>query len=148
MSRKSKVKFVYLTTPLDHIDFYFIIRYWTSNNFIWSFWHIVLEETRCRHIGYSFTIGSKESCICASHSQDSTNQGLCWTSYGSLVSASGLHLPNEPCGALSRGLESVSGLKILPCLNWDPNPVPTSLMTDGLDHCATKAGTSSTDSLD
>ena len=31
--------------------------------------------------------------------------------------------------ALTRGLESVSGLKI-PCLDWGPNPVPTSLETN------------------
>ena len=42
------------------------------------------------------------------------------------------HLPIEPCGALTQRMVSVSGLKILPCLDWDPNPVPISLMTDGL----------------
>ena len=47
-----------------------------------------------------------------------------------------------PYGALTQGLESVSGL-IIPCLDWDPNPVPTSLMIEGLDNCATVAGHSS-----
>ena len=87
-----------------------------------------------KHMDTLFTIGSKWSFICASHRQDSTNHGLCWTSYGSLVGASGLYLPIEPCGALTQGLESVSGLKIpcleIPCLDWDANPVPTSLMAD------------------
>ena len=40
-----------LMTSLEHIDFH-IIGYWTSG--IWSLWHISLEETRHRHIGYSF----------------------------------------------------------------------------------------------
>ena len=31
-----------LTTPLEHIDFYLIIGYWTS--FIWSRWHTFLER--------------------------------------------------------------------------------------------------------
>ena len=44
--------------------------------------------------------------------------------------------------SLTQGLESVSGLKILPCLDWDSNPVPTSLITDCLDLYATEAGNS------
>ena len=46
-----------LTILLQHIDFY-IISYWTSS--IWSLWHISLEETRCRHIGYSFQKAARD----------------------------------------------------------------------------------------
>ena len=46
-----KESLFYLIMPLEHIDFH-IIGYWTTN--IWSLRHISLEETGCRHIGYSF----------------------------------------------------------------------------------------------
>ena len=48
---EKKVKFVLFNDAYKDIDFH-IIGYWMSN--IWSVWHISLEETRCRHIGYSF----------------------------------------------------------------------------------------------
>ena len=49
--KKEKESLFCLTTPLEHIDFH-IINYWTSS--LWSWWHISLEETHCRHISYSF----------------------------------------------------------------------------------------------
>ena len=40
---------------------------------------IVSEETRCRHIGYSFRFAARVLLYALSHRQDSTYHGLCYT---------------------------------------------------------------------
>ena len=44
------------------------------------------EETRCRHMGYSFRLASRAILYASSHRQDSTYHGLCYTSRGALGS--------------------------------------------------------------
>ena len=40
------------------------------------------EETRCRHIGYSFRLAARVLLYASSHRQDNTYHGLCYTSRG------------------------------------------------------------------
>ena len=44
----------------------------------------VREETRCRHMGYSFRLTSRVLLHAPSHKQDSTYNDLCYTSRGTL----------------------------------------------------------------
>ena len=46
---------------------------------------IVREETRCRHIGYSFRLVARVLLYASSNRQDSTYHGLCYTSRGALA---------------------------------------------------------------
>ena len=46
---------------------------------------IVREETRCRHMGYSFRLTARVLLYVPSHRQDSTYHGLCYTSRGTLA---------------------------------------------------------------
>ena len=43
------------------------------------------EETRCRHIGYSFRLAARVILYAPSHRQDSIYHGLCYTSRGELA---------------------------------------------------------------
>ena len=43
------------------------------------------EETRCRHMGYSFRLTARVLLYAPSHRQDSTYHSLCYTSRGSLA---------------------------------------------------------------
>ena len=59
-----------------------------STNFIYR--HLVKdhsewEETRCRHIGYSFQLAARDLLYAPSNRQDSTYHGLCYTSCGTLA---------------------------------------------------------------
>ena len=46
---------------------------------------IVREETRCRHIGYSFRLTARVLLYAPSHRQVSTYHGLCYISRGALA---------------------------------------------------------------
>ena len=46
---------------------------------------IVIKETRCRHIGYSFRLATRVLLYAPSHRQDNTYHGLCYTSRGALA---------------------------------------------------------------
>ena len=46
---------------------------------------IVKEETRCRHMGYSFRLTARVLLYAPSHRQDSTYHGLRYTSHGALA---------------------------------------------------------------
>jgi hypothetical protein len=48
--------------PQEHIDFYLIISYWTSN--IWSFWHMSFKGNQLPPHRLLFPISSKGSFIC------------------------------------------------------------------------------------
>ena len=63
----------YLTTHSTH----FIYGYMASDIWLRTIL-IVRKETRCRHIGYSYR-------LTASHRQDNTYHGLCYTSRGALA---------------------------------------------------------------
>ena len=43
------------------------------------------EETRCRHMGYSFRLTARVLLYAPSHKQDNTYHGLCYTSRGALA---------------------------------------------------------------
>ena len=43
------------------------------------------EETRCRHIGYSYRLAARVLLYESSHRQDNTHHGLCYTSHGALA---------------------------------------------------------------
>ena len=51
--------------------------YWTTQ--------IRSEETRCRHMGYSFRLASRFLLYASSHRQDTTYHSLCYTSRGALA---------------------------------------------------------------
>ena len=46
---------------------------------------IVIKETRCRHIGYSFRLTARVLLYAPSHRQDNTYHGLCYTSRGKFL---------------------------------------------------------------
>ena len=46
---------------------------------------IVRNETRCRHIGYSYRLAARVLLYAPSHRQDNTYHGLCYTSRGALA---------------------------------------------------------------
>ena len=73
-------KCFYLTTHSTH----FIYGYMASDIWLRTIL-IVREETRCRHIGYSFRLAAKILLYAPSHRQDSTCHGLCYTSRGALA---------------------------------------------------------------
>ena len=49
------------------------------------------EETRCRHIGYSFRLAARVLLYASSHRQDNTYHGLCYTSRGALAGTRSSH---------------------------------------------------------
>ena len=58
---------------------------------------IVREETRCRHIGYSFRLATKVLLYAPSHRQDSTYHGFCYTSRGALAGTRNSSFGSTPC---------------------------------------------------
>ena len=75
-----KKEMFYLTTHSTH----FIYGYMVSD--IWyRTTHIAREETRCRHIGYSFRFAASDLLHGSPHRQDNTYHGLCYTSRGALA---------------------------------------------------------------
>ena len=68
----------YLTTLSTH----FIYGYVASD--IWTI-EMAREETRCRHIGYSFRLTARVLLYASSHRHDNTYHGLCYTSRGALA---------------------------------------------------------------
>ena len=46
---------------------------------------IAKEETRCRHMGYSFRLTARVLLYAPSHKQDNTYHSLCYTSCGALA---------------------------------------------------------------
>ena len=69
----------YLTTHSTH----FIYGYITSDTW-YRTTQIAREESRCRHMGYTFRLSARV-LLYASHIQDNTYHGLCYTSRGSLA---------------------------------------------------------------
>ena len=70
----------YLTTHSTH----FIYDYMASDIWLRTIL-IVSEETRCRHMGYSFRLAARLVLYAPSHRQDSTYHGICYTSRGALA---------------------------------------------------------------
>ena len=71
----------YLTTHSTHFLFY---GYVASDIWLRTIL-IVREETRCRHMGYSFRLTARVLLYAPSHIQDSTYHSLCYTSRGALA---------------------------------------------------------------
>ena len=46
---------------------------------------IAREETRCRHMGYSFRLAARVLLLTSSHRHDNTYHGLCYASRGTLA---------------------------------------------------------------
>ena len=70
----------YLTTHSTH----FIYGYMASDIWLRTIL-IVRKETRCRHICYSFRLAARVILCAASHRQDNTYHGLCYTRRGALA---------------------------------------------------------------
>ena len=70
----------YLTTHSTH----FIYGYLASGIWLRTIL-IAREETRCRHMGYSFRLAARVLLYAPSHRQDSTYHDLCYTSRGALA---------------------------------------------------------------
>ena len=70
----------YLTTHSTH----FIYGYMASDIWLRTIL-IVRNETRCRHIGYSYRLAARVILYAPSHRQDNTYHGLCYTSRGALA---------------------------------------------------------------
>ena len=70
----------YLTTHSTH----FIYGYMASDIWLRTIL-IVRNETRCRHIGYSYRLTARVLLYAPSHRQDNTYHGLCYTSCGALA---------------------------------------------------------------
>ena len=87
----------YLTTHSTH----FIYGYMASDIWLRTIL-IVIEETRCRHIGYSFRLAARVLLYAPSHRQDSTYHGLCYTSRGALAGTRNSSMGNSSlCSASS-----------------------------------------------
>ena len=70
----------YLTTHSTHC----IYGYMASD--IWlRTTQIAREETRCRHMSYTFRLAARVLLYSPSHRQDNTYHGLCYTSRGALA---------------------------------------------------------------
>ena len=78
--REREREMFYLTTHSTH----FIYGYMASDIWLRTIL-IVREETRCRHMGYSFRLTARVLLCAPSHRQDSTYHGLCYTSRGALA---------------------------------------------------------------
>ena len=70
----------YLTTHSTH----FISGYMASDIWLRTIL-IVREETRCRHMGYSFRLTARALLYAPTNRQDNTYHGLCYTSSGALA---------------------------------------------------------------
>ena len=76
--RKGRKEMFYLMTHSTH----FILRLYGC--WIYGKGYMV-EETRCRHMGYSFRLTARVLLYEPSHRQDSTYHSLCYTSRGALA---------------------------------------------------------------
>ena len=70
----------YLMTHSTH----FIYGYMASDIWLRTIL-IVIKETRCRHIGYSYRLTARVLLYAPSHRQDNTYHCLCYTSRGALA---------------------------------------------------------------
>ena len=84
---------------------------------------IAREETRCRHIGYSFRLAARVLLYASSHIQYNTYRGLCYTRRGALAGTrnSSMGPPHEgsirrPIAPLANAL--TTGLYLAPS-RWE-----------------------------
>ena len=79
-TREREREIFYLTTHSTHV----IYGYMASDIWLRTIL-IVRQETRCRHIGYSYRLTARVLLYAPSHRQDNTYHGLCYTSRGALA---------------------------------------------------------------
>ena len=80
LSVEGRKEMFYLTTHSTH----FIYGYMASD--IWQrTTRIAREETRCRHMGYSFRLAARVLLYASFYRQDNTYHRLCYTSRGALA---------------------------------------------------------------
>ena len=92
----------YLTTYSTH----FTYGYMTSDLWLRTIL-IVRKETLCRHMGYSFRLTARVLLYAPSHRQDSTYQGVCYTSRGALAGTRNIVVLMRSCFfVMSSNLES------------------------------------------
>ena len=78
--QEGRKEMFYLTTHSTH----FISGYMASD--IWKRTiQIAREETRCRHMSYSFRLKTRVLLYALSHRQDNTYHGLCYASRGGSI---------------------------------------------------------------
>ena len=78
--REREREMFYLTTHSTHFNYgYMASDIWLRTILI------VREETRCRHMGYSYRLTARVLLYAPSHRQDNTYHGLCYTSRGALA---------------------------------------------------------------
>ena len=58
---------------------------------------IVRKETRCCHIGYSYTLTARVLLYAPSHRQDNTYHSLCYTSRGALAGTRNIYCESPKC---------------------------------------------------
>ena len=75
------LRLFYLTTHSTH----FIYGYMASDIWYFRTIQIAREETRCRHMGYSFRLTARVILYAPSHRQDNTYQSFCYTSREALA---------------------------------------------------------------
>ena len=80
LEREREREMFYLTTHSTH----FIYGYMASDIWLRTIL-IVRQETRCRHIGYSYRLTARVLLYAPFHRQDSTCHGLCYTIRGALA---------------------------------------------------------------
>ena len=80
VDNEGRKEMFYLTTHSTH----FIYGYMASDIWLRTIL-IVREETRCRHIGYSFQLTARVLLYAPSHRRDNTYHSLCFTSRGALA---------------------------------------------------------------
>ena len=120
----------YLTTHSTH----FIYGYMASDIWLRTIL-IVRNETRCRHIGYSYRLAARVLLYAPSHRQDNTYHGLCYTSRGALAGTR-----NSSMGvATSRHLHHIVSLHICHQALPDARTMNCSRSTKGHQrtHCVT-----------
>ena len=60
------------------------------------------EETRCRHIGYSFRLAARVLLYAPSHKQDNTHPRLCYASRGALAGTRNISMGPPHEGSIRR----------------------------------------------
>ena len=87
----------YLTTHSTH----FIYGYMASDIWLRTIL-IMIKETRCRHIGYSYRLTARVLLYAPSHRQDNTYHGLCYTSRGALAGTRNRSMGPPYVGSIQR----------------------------------------------
>ena len=93
--------------------------------------HSVREETRCRHMGYSFRLTARVLLYAPSHRQDNTYHGLCYTSCGALAGTRNSSLGPLHDGSIRWPITPWANALTMP-LVWRPLTVPWQCAPEGL----------------